>query len=399
MGRVELCLLLLAGIHAVEADGLEAETLMALLPQPQHTTVVKIYEHYEKANGAWKPRPHLGASLIGNKCERALWYSFRWATWVKFQGRMLRLFDTGNREEFRLVVDLRNAGVTVYDKDPATGKQFEFKDHGGHFSGSMDAAMQGLEEAFKTWHVGEFKTHNAKSFAELTKKGVKEAKPLHWHQMNTYMGWSAMKRAAYFAVCKDTDEIYIERIEFDQVSFERDRAKALRVISAGVPPARISNDPSWFECKFCDHHAVCHVGRAPMVSCRTCVHSTPLSVDDATASNGAWDCDKHKKKLNYVDGKGEQIDACGDHMFIPDLLAFAEVLEAGEDWISYRNRRTGKPFVNATETSNPGLDPSAYGSAELSMYTSRELHACDPQLVGDAKVNELKNTFDGKVIA
>ena len=77
---------------------------MALLPQPQHSTVVKIYRHYEQANATFKPRPHLGASLIGDKCERAIWYVFRWATHTKFEGRMLRLFDSGNREEFRLVV-------------------------------------------------------------------------------------------------------------------------------------------------------------------------------------------------------------------------------------------------------------------------------------------------------
>ena len=45
------------------------------------------------------PRPmtafaHLGASIIGKDCERALWYDFRWVTRWAFTGRMLRLFDT-----------------------------------------------------------------------------------------------------------------------------------------------------------------------------------------------------------------------------------------------------------------------------------------------------------------
>lgn len=370
---------------------------MALLPQATHTTVVKIYDHYKKTN-VWKPRPHLGASIVGGKCDRALWYSFRWATHVLFEGRILRLFDSGNREEFRLVVDLRNAGVTVYDKDPSSGRQFSFQDVGGHFSGSMDAAMLGLIEAAKTWHVGEFKTHNIRLFELLKKDGLKKAHEKHWHQINTYMGWSKMTRGAYFAVCKDTDEIYLERVEFDPVQFERDRARAERVIRMTVPPARISNDPSWYECKFCDHYATCHVGRAPMVSCRTCVHSTPEILPDVT--DGPWTCGKHNKHLSYADGKGDQIDACGDHLYIPDLLGFAEVIEGGDDWIAYKNRRNGKPFVNAAVGKMPeGMSVELQDGNTLGIYTSKELHACEPSFVGDPAVDVLKKEMQGTVIA
>ena len=45
----------------------------------------------------------------------------------------------------------------------------------------------GLLEAPKTWHVAEFKTHSAKSFAELVAKGVVLAKPQHAAQMQVYM--------------------------------------------------------------------------------------------------------------------------------------------------------------------------------------------------------------------
>ena len=43
----------------------------------------------------------VGASSIGHKCERYLWYQFRWFFREKFNGRMLRLFDRGHREEAR----------------------------------------------------------------------------------------------------------------------------------------------------------------------------------------------------------------------------------------------------------------------------------------------------------
>ena len=53
----------------------------------------------------------------------------------------------------------------------------------------------GLLEAPKTWHVVEFKTHSAKSFRELAAKGVAEAKPQHWAQMQVYMHLTGITRA------------------------------------------------------------------------------------------------------------------------------------------------------------------------------------------------------------
>ena len=42
-------------------------------------------------------RGHLGFSGIGDSDERKLWLSFRWCLPPTFEGRMLRLFDLGNR--------------------------------------------------------------------------------------------------------------------------------------------------------------------------------------------------------------------------------------------------------------------------------------------------------------
>lgn len=60
----------------------------------------------------------------------------------------------------------------MLEVDPETGRQFRVEAHGGHFGGSLDAVALGPLEAPKTWHVVEFKTHSAKSFAELVAKGV-----------------------------------------------------------------------------------------------------------------------------------------------------------------------------------------------------------------------------------
>ena len=44
-------------------------------------------------------RSHLGASVIGNKCKRAIWFNFRWVKKPEFSGRQLRLFNRGHKEE------------------------------------------------------------------------------------------------------------------------------------------------------------------------------------------------------------------------------------------------------------------------------------------------------------
>ena len=338
---------------------------MALIPEPIHTTAAMIYAAYER-NADSGHRPHLGASLIGNPCERHLWYVFRHAISKKFSGRMLRLFDTGKREEARIIEDLRNIGCEVFADDGSS--QYRVKSIGGHFAGSMDAVLHGYHEAPTQYLVCEMKTHNGKSFKELTEKRVEKAKPLHYAQMQVYMGLSGMNRALYFAVNKDTDDIYTEYLHFDPQEFERLHARAVRIISASEPPLRISEDPSWFQCKFCDSRPVCHGTKSPEVNCRTCAHSTPDIQDSG------WMCAKH----------GDVVQTCSDHRYIPILLEkFAEMTDASEkeNWVKYKNKLTGNEFYNGD-------------------LSSDEIFDCeDKRALGDPDVQDIRYTFDAKVAA
>ena len=304
---------------------------MAALPNPPTPTLSAIYAAYEAERGDGF-RDHLGASLIGKSCERALWYDFRWATLQQFSGRILRLFETGNLEEARLVRNLRMTGATVLEVDPETGRQWRVEAHGGHFGGSLDAVAIGLREAPKTWHVVEFKTHSAKSFRDLGAKGVAVSKPQHWAQMQIYMHLTGLDRALYVAVCKDTDALHVERVHADRAAAERLLDRARRVIEAKRPPSRISEDPTWWECRFCDHRAVCHDGAAAESNCRTCLHSTALE--------GGWHCGRLDRML---DGAAQRA-GCGKHLFVPDLVP-GEVVDAGEDHVVYR-MPDGTQWVN-----------------------------------------------------
>ena len=294
---------------------------MAQLPAPPTLTLAAIWAHYE-ANQETGFREHLGASLIGAECTRQIWYSWRWTTKARHSGRLLRLFATGNLAEARFIADLRAAGVEVLDIDPETGKQWQVRDESGHFGGSMDAVCVGLPEAPKTWHCCEFKTHNTKSFVELANKGVQQAKPQHFAQMQVYMHLTGMERAVYLAVNKNDDDLYLERVHYDAAFALRLVAKAHAIIASPQPPERISADPAWFQCRFCDHAAQCHTGKLPEAHCRSCLHSTPTD-------GGQWVCEAEGKHLTVED----QMRGCPRHLYIPGLV-HGEQVDADRDGLS-----------------------------------------------------------------
>lgn len=296
---------------------------MVALPQPSTPTVTAIYAAYEAAQESGY-RDHLGASGIGADCERAIWYSWRWTTRARHTGRLLRLFQTGHLAESRFVADLRKIGVTVMDVDPETGRQWNLRDASGHFGGSMDAVGLGFTEAPKAWHVCEFKTHSAKSFAALAKDGVEKSKPMHAAQMQVYMHLAGIERAFYLAVNKDTDDLYQERLHYNPDVAMRLLAKAERIMANPQPPARISQDPAWWQCRFCDHAAACHGDAMPERHCRSCLHASPVA-------DGAWHCQRHNQPLD----RRAQETGCAAHLYIPGLV-HGEQADAGEDWVSYR---------------------------------------------------------------
>ena len=318
---------------------------MAELPLTSCPTRDAIFAAYE-ADTSDGFRSHLGASLIGKECERALWYDFRWTTKAKFPGRVLRLFETGHLAEARLVQNLRRTGATVLEVDPETGRQFRVQAHGGHFGGSLDGIALNLLEAPKTWHVLEFKTHSAKSFADLAAKHVRQSKPQHFAQMQIYMSLTGLTRALYVAVNKDNDDLYIERVELDNVVSARLLEKAQRVIFAATPLPRISEDPSWYQCRLCDHADVCHGKQAAEINCRTCLHATPI--------DGGWHCARHNKSLTEVD----QRTACAHHLYLPPLVPGRQV-DAGEGWVEYE-------FADGLRWRDVGLNKNTQPQSEVS---------------------------------
>lgn len=318
----------------------------------------------------------MGASIIGHPCARHVWLTWRWSMTPEFPGRILRLFDTGKREEARLVEELKGIGAQVWEFDEG-GKQFTFSTHDGHFGGSLDGIVKGVPEGPKTAAVVEFKTHSAKSFADLLKNKVEQSKPQHYAQMQVYMGLMELERALYLAVNKDDDTVYSEWVHFNKDAFTALLDRAKNLIEMSTPPERLSEDPSFWQCKWCSHWKTCHGGQAAEANCRTCCHASPVE-------NSQWRCEMHQGEVPL----DFQSKGCDQHLLIPALVPYAEAVDGGEAWVAYRHRETGKMFVNSH------ADVQDYGP----VFSSKELHHCPDSLLEGA--SDLKTEFPGaKVVS
>lgn len=297
---------------------------MTALPQTTPPTVAAIFRHLEETQDRSR-RTYIGASVLGDDCERRLWDNFRWLFPAEvFDGQKLSIFETGHRWEARLVEMLRDAGIAIHDRDPDTNEQFAVRFAGGHGGGHLDGEATAVPEAPKVVHVVEFKTHKEKSFKDLLAKGVRVSKPTHHAQMQVYMGLRGRTRALYIAVNKNDDSLYAERIEFDPVEFARLMAKAERLVTSDRRPP--CTCPPYF--LKAGYGCAPNEGVMPARNCRTCIHSTAHLDGDAR-----WSCARHLRDLTL----DEQRAGCANHLFNPTLVPGeqTDVDEAGE-WVLYR---------------------------------------------------------------
>ena len=351
---------------------------MATLPAPKSQTVEAIQTWWQ--GKLQRPSRRLGASQIGEKCERRQWYSFRWAMLGEspFDGRMLRLFNRGHREEAVFIEELRGIGVDVRDVDPATGEQFTFTAAGGHFVAKIDGVGLRVPEAPKTWHNLSFKTANDKSWRELSAKGVQAAQPKNWAQNQIEMHLSQLTRTLFISANKNDDSLYSERIRYDEAEAAALLAKAERIIYAAEPLPGISEDPAHYRCKSCPAAAVCHTPKLPAKSCRTCLHATPEPDGD-----GRWSCAKWKADIPL----DAQRAGCDSHLYVPALLKrWGEVQDASEaeGWVEYR-ADDGLVFRNGP------WGPDSYTSAELEKAT--------PALLRSEEFLKLRAKYQGRVVS
>lgn len=289
---------------AIELDG---GNLFRRLLEKHLPRIVDAYRQDDENDNF---RSHLGASQIGKECDRALYLGWRWAYTRKFSGRLLRLFNRGHQEEARFLAMLEMIGVQFHQ--PENGGQERISDHGGHFGSALDGVLWNVIECPGEWVLGEFKSHNTKSFCDLVVKGVQVSKPEHYSQVQSCMARRGIHKTLYVASNKNDDDIFAQIIEFDGRAADSSLSRAGNIIVAREPPKRISEDPSNFKCGICDAKQICHFpSNAPkLMNCRTCRHSL------ADIPTGTWYCEYLERVLD----KEDQLAGCGAHDPIPALV-------------------------------------------------------------------------------
>lgn len=229
-------------------------------------------------------RTHLGASIIGDKCKRKLWFTFRWMKHEIPSGRIMRIFDTGHKEEGRIIGWLKGAGYEMQTINSSTGKQFRIDGCMGHFGGSIDGLILIPDLG---WVLFEAKSNKTGSeFKAFFDKGVRENKPKHWAQICTYGLKLDIKHCLYVCKNKDNDDLHIEIVELDKVVGEQMLDKAWEIIHAKTLPHRISESPAYFECKMCSFVGICHNDQEIDRNCRSCKFASPVE-------NAEWNCEKY----------------------------------------------------------------------------------------------------------
>lgn len=255
--------------------------------------------------GEEKPfRRHLGVSMIGRECTRELWYNFRWASKPSFEPRILRLFNRGHLEEARFLAMLEMIGLQIWH-GPEDGGQFKLQGVGGHFGSALDGIALGIPDIPDIPCLLEFKTSSDKEFRKVVAKGAKETKWTHFVQMQVCMAAYSLPAALYMVVNKNDDDLHAEILDLDESVANQYNERAESIIISPDPPRKISNTPSWYQCKQCDHSKVCHFNLKAERTCRSCISS------EACPINGAWYCHSFGKELSME----TQLEGCPSYEY------------------------------------------------------------------------------------
>ena len=204
----------------------------------------KIYSTY--LNNSYVSE-NIGASYIGHECERYIYYTWKNILPVN-DGRVLKIFETGNIQEDIIISRIKQNGFNIYHQ------QKRLVDNEiNNLTGKID----GILDYNNKEYILEVKTFNDKRFKDLLKNGVILSNSLHYAQMIMYMGWTEIMQSLYVAINKNDETIYTEIVNFDILLFHALRSKAKKIIESKEIPKGISDKKTFFKCKMCHFNKVC----------------------------------------------------------------------------------------------------------------------------------------------
>jgi len=198
-------------------------------------------------------------SQIG-KCARAQWASLHGVPEENPpEGRILVLFDLGSAVEDHIVKLLWQAGFELSSIDDETGKQYEVSGFGGKVLGHLDGLIRFKKSQGEAdWALLEIKSANAKKYAELELAGsYAQWNPVYGDQVQVYMGAKDLQQALVIVENKDTSDLYVEVIDFDQTRFTELWHKAADIASS----TKILDRPAEAKSQYCGYCKWCGVNK------------------------------------------------------------------------------------------------------------------------------------------
>jgi hypothetical protein len=206
-----------------------------------------IYDALEKQ--PTEHRAYIGASSIGNPCERAIWYGLNKPESKEIDPKLTLTFNIGKSLESLLIELLKRKELI--------GSPYTFicKDY-PKFQGNADATL--LDRNYNILALIEIKTAKDSSFNTFKKKGVFLWMPEYYDQIQSYLGMSEIQSCFLLVINKDSSELHEEVIHFDSERYKFLVAKAKRIGETFIEPAKINESASYFKCKMCFYRKICH---------------------------------------------------------------------------------------------------------------------------------------------
>lgn len=216
-----------------------------------------LFKSLADKRSAQERRTYVGASGIGDDCERRLQYEYAGAPREKEPEKLtLRKFDFGHMIEELARCWFQDAGFNLVQKSQKTGARYRFVQMDGDFSGEPDGVfIDGPKiEGLSYPAMWEHKAVGAKTFREIKKDGLKKARPKYWSQIHTCMAYLELRQTVFTVTNLDSGEQLNLIYDLESGEAQRMTDRAVRIIKAtraGEQLPRPYANASYFECKWC----------------------------------------------------------------------------------------------------------------------------------------------------
>lgn len=227
-----------------------------------------------------RPGRSVSASAVGDECARRVQLGI-WPTFhpeqpaprkLPLSDKTKAVFARGHATEEKMAEWMKTAGfdlVTHHIEDGSViERQFGFITANGQIKGFADGLLRNffdtdsprLSEIIAAMVLWENKTINAKNFRAVSKHGVLKQYPKYDTQVQLLMAYLEISATLFSFLNAETGELWFELTPFDATRAQAASDRAVWILQAtraGDLLPKVSNDPSYFACRFCDFREEC----------------------------------------------------------------------------------------------------------------------------------------------